>query len=70
MTMIPILIPIPTKNGIITSLISTDQVEQGVERRQGRQGPHPGQVRLRRPGRGQEVPQAQLEEACEYESNE
>ena len=47
--------------------ISTDQVEQGVERRQGRQGPHPGQVRLRRPGRGQEVPQAKLEEACEYE---
>ena len=44
---------------------STDQAEQGVERRQGRQGPDPGQVRVRRPGRGQEIPQAKLEEECE-----
>ena len=48
------------------SFLLTDQVEQGVERRQGREGPDPGQVRLRRPGRGQEVPQAQLEEEREF----
>ena len=47
-------------------LLLPDQVEQGVERRQGREGPDPGQVRLRRPGRGQEVPQAKPQEKCEY----
>ena len=45
-----------------------DKAEQGVERRQGRQGPHPGQVRVRRPGRGQAIPQAKLEEKRECSS--
>ena len=50
----------------VTAFITADKVAQGAERRQRRKGPHPGEVRLRRPGRGQEVPQAQLEEECEF----
>ena len=50
----------------VTAFITADKVAQGAERRQRREGPYLGQVRLRRPGRGQEVPQAQLEEEREF----